>query len=320
MKRFDSLLDQPHSRRRVLGYGAAGAGLALLPWQLGLAGEMAPEDGDKAMTERAIPSSGEMLPVMGLGTSGAFATTDPNKLDALRVVMKDFLDMGGTLIDTSPTYGNAEQNIGEIAARAGVREVLFMATKVHARSQQKGIEQMAESTKKLGAPIDLMQVHNFVDLDTQWRTLEQMKEEGAVRYIGITHYQATAFDQLKHELVARRPDFAQFNYSIMTPDAERGLFPLVADHGIGVIANRPFDDGLFFRKVKDKPLPDYAKEFDCSSWAQFALKYVLAEPLVNVVIPATGNPKHLRDNMAAGYGQLPDEDLRQRMRETLASL
>lgn len=321
MNRSDSILAKTVTRRRILGYGAAGAGLAMLPWQSVVAdADGAPKADAQQMLTRAIPSSGEKLPVVGLGTSGAFSTTSAEERERLREVMSEFVAMGGTLVDTAPTYGNAEHNVAEIAEKTGVREDLFMATKVHARGQQAGIDQMAESARTLGEPIDLMQVHNVIDLDTQWRTLEQMKEAGDVRYTGITHYQVTAFDKLKHELVARRPDFAQFNYSIMTPDAERGLFPLVADHGIGVIVNRPFDDGLFFRKVKNKPLPDYAKEFDCTSWAQFALKYVLAEPLVNVVIPATGNPEHLRENMAAGCGKLPDRDLRQRMRKTLANL
>jgi len=320
MKRFDALLHKPLGRRRVLGYGAAGAGLAMLPWQLGLAAKMDAEAGEKAMIERAIPASGEMLPVMGLGSSGAFSTTRSNALEALRTVMTDFVAMGGALVDTSPTYGNAEANIARIAGQTGVRDDLFMATKVHEQGQRRGIEQMADSSEKLGAPIDLMQVHNFVDLDTQWRTLEQMKDKGRVRYIGITHYQTSAFGKLEHELITRQPDFGQFNYSIMTRDAEQRLLPLAADHGIAVIVNRPFNNGRFFSKVKHKPLPDYAKEFDCNSWAQFALKYVLAEPAVTAVIPATANPEHLRDNMHAGYGKLPDADLRKRMRETVASL
>lgn len=320
MNRIDALLDKPVSRRHLLAGASAGAGLAVLPWQVARAAELNPEAADKAMRRRAIPASGEMLPVVGMGSSGSFATRSEDSLADLRQVMTDFVAMGGTLIDTSPTYGNAQTNIGRIARRTGVRDALFMATKVHTRGKQAGRAQMAASAEALGAPIDLMQVHNLVDLDTQWRNLEQLKAAGTVRHIGITHYLTRAFGELEHQMVAKDLDFVQFNYSIMTPDAEKRLLPLAADHGIAVLVNRPFNDGRFFNAVRGRQLPDYAQAFDCHSWAQFALKYVLAEPAVTAVIPATADPEHLRDNMHAGYGKLPDADLRKRMRRTLAAL
>lgn len=320
MNRSDALLDKTLTRRRVLGYGAAGAGLAMLPWQAGFAAKINPKAADQAMIERAIPASGETVPVMGLGSSGSFERLSPGAAANLRTVMKDFVGMGGTLVDTSPSYGNAETNIGEIARDTGVREQLFMATKARKTSRAQTLDQFRASIDALGKPIDLLQIHNFIGLENQWSTLKQLKEEGRVRYIGITHYRTSAFDELEQQMASKAMDFVQFNYSIMTPDAEERLLPLAADHGIAVLVNRAFNDGQFFRAVKDKKLPDYAEDFDCFSWAQFALKYVLANETVTAVIPATGDPEHLRDNMHAGYGTLPDADLRKRMRRTIAEL
>ncbi|MES1925643.1 aldo/keto reductase [Salinisphaera sp. T31B1] len=307
------------SRRRVLQYGAAGLGLAALPWPLGAA-EIDPEAARQSMRQRAIPSSGESVPVIGMGSSGSFSTRSQDTLADLRTVMEHFVAMGGTLVDTSPTYGNAETNIGNIARETGLRDRLFMATKVHIDGRQAGIDQMAESERALGSPIDLMQIHNFIDLETQWQTMKQMKTDGHVRYIGITHYLTSAFEELEHQMSTKDLDFVQFNYSIMTPDAEKRLLPLAADRGIAVLVNRAYNDGRFFSQVKGHDLPDYAKEFDCFSWGQFALKYVLAEEAVTAVIPATSDPEHLADNMHAGYGKLPDTAMRKRMRQTLASL
>jgi aryl-alcohol dehydrogenase-like predicted oxidoreductase len=320
MNRSDLILDKSFTRRRVLGYGAAGAGLAAMPWQVSLAAQIDAAGGDRAMRTRAIPASGEQIPVIGMGSSGSFATRSESTLADLATVMKEFVAMGGTLVDTSPSYGNAETNIGNIARETGVREQLFMATKVRKRSRERTLEQFRASIDELGEPIDLLQIHNFIGLDNQWATLQQLKEEGRVRYIGITHYLTSAFDELEHQMATKDLDFVQFNYSIMTPDAEKRLLPLAADHGIAVLVNRAFNDGRIFGETKGKELPDFAKEFDCFSWAQFALKYVLANETVTAVIPATSDPEHLRDNMHAGYGKLPDADMRKRMRQTMRAL
>lgn len=309
-----------HSRRRVLGLGAAAAGCSLLPGPLALAAEETGGHESAGMRKRSIPGTGEMLPVMGLGSSGAFEGREESKLDALRAVMEEFVEMGGTVLDTSPSYGNAEANIGRLARETGVRDALFMATKVRSRSKEAGIEQIARSAELLGEPIDLMQIHNFIGLETQWNLLRTMRGEGRLRYIGLTHFRTSAFEELEQEMQSKDMDFVQFNYSIMTPEAEERLLPLAADRGIAVIVNRAFNDGRFFQQVRNASLPDYTAEFDCTSWAQFALKYVLSHPAVTVVIPATSKPEHLVDNMQAGYGALPDEDLRKRMRETMASL
>jgi len=320
MKRSGSILDNPFSRRRLLGTGVAGAGLAVLPWQTALAAQLAPDAAEKAMIKRAIPSTGEMVPVMGMGSSGSFERLSSSSLEELRTVMKEFVAMGGTLVDTSPFYGNAETNIGEIARHTGVRDQLFMATKVRKTRQEQTLEQFRTSIDALGKPIDLLQIHNFIGLENQWTTLQQLKEEGRVRYIGITHYLTSAFDELEHQMASKDMDFVQFNYSVMTPDAEERLLPLAADRGIAVLVNRAFNDGQIFGATKGKELPGYAREFDCFSWAQFALKYVLANEAVTVAIPATSDPEHLRDNMHAGYGKLPDRAMQKRMRETIASL
>ena len=320
MNRSDSILDKPLTRRRVLGTGVAGAGLAMLPWQAALAAEMDPQAADKAMIKRAIPVSGEKVPAMGMGSSGSYERLSSSSAEELRTVMKEFVAMGGTLVDTSPSYGNAETNIGNIARETGVREQLFMATKVRKTSREATLDQFRASIDALGEPIDLLQIHNLIGLDNQWATLRQLKEEGRVRYIGITHYLTSAFDELEHQMATKELDFVQFNYSIMTPDAEERLLPMAADHGIAVLVNRAFNDGRIFSETKGQALPEYAKEFDCFSWAQFALKYVLANETVTSVIPATSDPEHLRDNMHAGYGKLPDASQRKRMRETIAAL
>ena len=307
------------TRRRALQYGVAGAGLAMLPWQFALA-EMTPSKARQARRKRAIPSTGEMLPVIGMGSSGSFETSDQGALDDLATVMKNFVALGGTLVDTSPSYGNAEANIGRIARETGVRDELFMATKVRKRDEAATREQFQTSVEQLGKPIDLLQIHNFIGLESQWATMEQLKADGQVRYIGITHYLTSAFDELERQMSTKDMDFVQFNYSIMTPEAEKRLLPLAADRGIAVLINRAYEDGRFFSQIKGKELPEYAKEFDCFSWGQFALKYVLANEAVNAVIPATGDPEHLADNMHAGFGALPDKTMQKRMRETIASL
>ncbi len=256
------------TRRDTLKLGAAGLTLAALPWTFARGQGAAAEQ----MRMRPIPATGQTIPVMGMGSSGSYATRDPETLADLTKIMRLFVEMGGRVIDTSPTYGNAETNIGNIARETGLRGELFMATKVHETGREAGIEQMQRSIELLDEPIDLMQVHNLIDLDTQWATLKRWKAEGRVRHIGITHYLTRAFDELANHMAEKDMDFVQFNYSIMTPEAEQRLLPLARDRGIAVVVNRAFNDGRFFSATRDQPLPDYAAEFDCKSWAQFALK------------------------------------------------
>ncbi len=273
-----------------------------------------------SILKRSIPSTGETIPAVGLGTSDEFESTGQN-LDPLRQVLRRFADLGGTLVDTAPIYGDAETIIGQLVNELGLTDKLFLATKVRIRGKQAGLEQMEQSQQLLmKKPLDLIQVHSLVDVETQLVNLRQWKEEGRVRYIGITHSRVSAFAELERLMRTETLDFVQLNYSFTEPDAEQRLLPLAADKGIAVLANRPFQNGQMFRRVKGKPLPPWATDFDCHSWAQFSLKYILAHPAVTCVIPATSNPDHLVDNMGAGLGRLPDEHTRQRMREYVVSL
>ena len=273
------------------------------------------------MITRAIPISGEKLPVIGLGTSDEFSVLPGEDLGPLREVLRQLLALGGTLVDTAPAYGNAEEIIGGLVAELGIAKQLFIATKVRTYGREAGLEQMLASERLLRKrPLDLLQVHSLVDVDTQLKNLRAWKEAGRVRYIGVTHSRTSAFGDLERLLRSEKLDFVQLNYSPTEPDAEKRLLPFAAEKGVAVIVNRPFENGAYFRKVKGKRLPDWAADLDCTSWAQFSLKYIISHPAVTCVIPATSNPRHLVDNMNAGMGRLPDEPARRRMRELAASL
>ena len=261
---------------------------------------------------RRIPSTGEALPAIGLGTSGPFEVGTEEKARApLREVLKGFFDGGATLIDTSPMYSRAEEVLGDLLT-ADQQSKAFIATKVWtpgvgSAAEQKGIEQMQRSMSLLKhKPIDLMQVHNLVDVDVHLKTLRRWKDEGKVRYAGITHYTTSSYPDLIDIIAREKLDFVQFNYSVTTRQAEKRLLPLCADKGVAVIVNRAFEDGDLFNQVKGKPLPAWAAEFGATSWAQVFLKFVLAHPAVTCVIPATGKLRNLVDNLGAGMGTLPD--------------
>jgi diketogulonate reductase-like aldo/keto reductase len=271
-----------------------------------------------AMITRPIPSSGEALPVIGLGTSQTF---DVGGGDAdrqpLREVLRLMLDGGGKIIDTSPMYGRAEAVTGDLVAETRVRPRVFLATKVWTSGRQSGQAQMRRSAELLrGEIIDLMQIHNLLDWRTHLATLRAMKAEGKIRYIGITHYTTGSLGELAR-ILASEPgiDFVQCAYSLGTRAAESALFPVAAERKVAVIVNRPFEDGGMFRRVRGRALPEWAGEFDCASWAQLFLKYIIAEPAVTCAIPATGNPKHMEDDLKAGIGRLPDAKQRQQIRQ-----
>jgi len=276
----------------------------------------------RAMLTRVIPSSGEKLPVIGLGTWQAFdvdLTADTRR--QLENVLSRFVKLGGRVIDSSPMYGRAEQVIGELTSSLGIREKLFLATKVWTRGKQNGIESMERSLRLFRANrIDLMQVHNLVDVNTQLVTLREWKQQGRIRYTGITHYESGALSDVEKLIRSEKFDFLQINYSLMEPDAEERVLPLAQERGVAVIANRPFGAGNLFDKVRSKPLPEWASEFDCHSWAQFFLKWIVANPAINCPIPATDKPRHLEDNVQGGIGRLPDAKMRRRMVELVSSL
>ena len=269
------------------------------------------------MLTRAIPSSGEKLPVIGLGTWHVFdVDLTPDNRRQLGDVLSLFVKLGGRVIDSSPMYGRAEEVIGELTAALGIRDKLFLATKVWTRGKENGIESMERSMALLRAKrIDLMQVHNLVDVETQLATLREWKAHGRIRYMGVTHYKARAFAEVEKIMRSEKLDFLQINYSLMEREAEERILPLAQDRGIAVIVNRPFGGGDLFSRTRSKPLPDWAAEFDCRSWAQFFLKWIVAHSAVTCAIPATNKPRHLEDNMGGGIGRLPDAKMRQRMVE-----
>lgn len=265
--------------------------------------------------QRTIPSSGEKLPAVGLGTWQTFDVgVSPNDLAPLKEVLTRFVQLGGKVIDSSPMYGRAETVLGDLTSELKLRDSLFLATKVWTTGRQAGIASMERSCARLQTKrLDLMQVHNLVDLETQLATMRAWKEEGRIRYLGITHYLDSAFPAVEKILRREQLDFLQINYSIVDRAADERLLPLARDRGAAVLINRPFASGDLFTRVRATPLPDWAVEFDCKSWAQFLLKWILANESVTCAIPATGNVRHLEDNMAAGTGRLPDAKMRQRM-------
>ena len=278
--------------------------------------------GTFTVTKRPIPRTGELLPVVGLGTYQSFDVGNGvGERESLKEVLRLFVQHGGALVDSSPMYGSSESVVGDLAAVLGITGRLFMATKVWTSGRDAGIRQMEESMRRMKvARMDLMQIHNLLDWATHLKTLQGWKAAGRIRYIGITHYHSGAYGDLERLMKSREFDFVQFNYSMAEREAEARLLPACLDSGTAVIVNRPFSQGSLFPGVKGKPLPGWAAEFDCASWAQFFLKYLLAHPAVTCVIPGTNRADHMKDNAKAGMGRLPDAAMRRRMAEYLARL
>ncbi len=274
------------------------------------------------LLERRIPKTGEALPAVGLGTWQVFDVAgDAKELAQAKETLKVFVEMGGRVIDSSPMYGSSEQVTGQLAADLGVAAKLFVATKVWTSGKQAGVRQMEDSMRKLRVErLDLMQVHNLVDVQTHLATLRDWKAAGRLRYLGITHYHAGAHADLERLVKKGDIDFVQVNYSLAEPEAERRLLGAAADSGTAVIVNRPFAEGAMFGRVKGKALPEWAKDAGCASWAHLFLKWILAARAVTCVIPGTRNPRHVADNLGALSGPLPDAALRRRMAEHFDSL
>ncbi len=266
---------------------------------------------------RKIPSTGEELPAIGLGTWQVFdAGNDSAARAPLREVLAAFAKAGGKMIDSSPMYGSAESVAGDLVAELGLRDRLFVATKVWTSGREDGIRQMETSFKRLKVKqMDLMQIHNLLDVAVHTRTLLDWKAKGRIRYLGITHYTSSAYAEVEKWLKAERYDFLQINYSLAERESEKRLLPYARERKIAVIANRPFAEGAMFRRVRGKPLPAWAAEIGAASWAQYFLKWIVGHPAVTCVIPGTGKPEHVADNVAAGFGALPDEAMRKRMAE-----
>lgn len=303
-------MEQDHfgrQRRRFLG-SLAGLGAATLLGP-GLAAA-APQ-----AIRKPIPSSGEPLPVIGMGTWLTFDVGDNARARAVRTqVLQAFFDHGGALIDSSPMYGSSQEVIGHGLAQVRNREALFSATKVWIYGRSLGIRQMEDARRLWGVPrFDLMQVHNLLDWETHLETLKAWKADGRVRYIGLTTSHGRRHDDMARLMKAEPLDFVQLTYNVLDREAERRLLPLAAERGIAVIVNRPFQRGALFSRVRGSPLPPWAAEFDCSNWAQYLLKFIVSHPVVTCAIPATSKVDHMLENMGAGFGRLPDPALRRRM-------
>ncbi len=271
-------------------------------------------DSEKMIT-RPIPSSNEKLPIVGLGT---WQTFDVGKSESERTplekVLNILLEKGGKLIDSSPMYGKSESVVGDLATELKITQKLFMATKVWTTGKQAGIDQMNQSIDRMNKqPMDLMQIHNLLDWKTHLSTIRDWKEKEKIRYLGITHYTDSAYDQMIKIIQSEKIDFIQIDYSIDNTNANNKLLPLAQDKGIAVLINRPYNGGSLFRKIKGKKLPPWAKELNINSWGQYFLKYILGNEAVTCVIPGTAKPEHILDNLGAGFGRLPSSSEQKNM-------
>jgi diketogulonate reductase-like aldo/keto reductase len=277
--------------------------------------------GTLPLIQRPIPSSGELLPVMGMGTSRTFDTAgDAESLAKLTAVLQVFFDGGGKVIDSSPMYGNAETRVGDVLRAMQSPPPLFAATKVWTSGAERGIAQMEESARRMQVKVfDLIAVHNLKDWKAQLATLKRWKAEGKVRYIGITTSHGRNHEELLEVMRGEPLDFVQFSYNIEDRRAEEALLPLAQDRGIATMINRPYEQGALFGKSRDHALPELAGELDCSSWAQFYLKFILGHPAVTCIIPATDSTEHMADNMRANFGRVPDAAQREEMLRIFAT-
>jgi diketogulonate reductase-like aldo/keto reductase len=277
---------------------------------------------EKKIMTRKIPSTGEEIPAIGLGTWQVFdAGSNAAARAPLREVIAAFARAGGKVIDSSPMYGSAESVAGDLVAGLGLRERLFIATKVWTRGRAEGIAEMERSFQRLRVTtMDLMQIHNLLDAEVHTKTLNDMKAKGRIRYTGITHYTSSAYAEVEKWLKKEKYDFLQINYSLAERESDRKILEICKDRNIAVIANRPFAEGAMFRRVRGKPLPPWAAEIGVASWAQYFLKWIVAHPAITCAIPGTGKPEHIADNVAAGFGRLPEEKMRKQMAEYYDSL
>ncbi|MGB5525885.1 MAG: aldo/keto reductase [Gemmatimonadota bacterium] len=307
------------SRRDLLKIGAGASAAVALGVRPGFGrGPSVPLD----LILRPIPSTGEKIPVVGIGTSRRYDVgASAAERDPLRETLSVFRELGGTLIDTAPSYGNAEVVVGDLVSELGFRDDLFFATKVRTEGREEGNAEIARSFERLRTDrFDLLQVHNLVDTETQLATLREMKDAGTIRYLGITTSSGRQYAQFADVMRREELDFIQVNYSLASRDAADVILPLAADRGMAVLVNVPFGRGRLFDAVGERPLPDWAGEFDCESWGQFFLKYIVGHPAVTCVIPGTAKPHYATDNMGAAMGRLPDAAMRAKMEEFFDSL
>ena len=304
------------SRREILKmYGLGSLGLAASPTLVSFSKT-------QKMSTRSIPSSGEQLPIVGVGTWQTFDVGDSAKdLVILRQVLDEMKKFGGKVIDSSPMYGSSEAVVGNLTHDPEFESSFFYATKVWTSGRAAGIDQMNASFKKMQrTTMDLMQIHNLVDWQTHIKTLKKWKEEGKIRYWGLTHYLDSAHETLEKIILQEKPDFVQFNYSIRSRNAEKSLFETCQRNKTATLINQPYESGRLFGLVNGKKLPDWCKAYEINSWAQYFLKFIVSHEAVNCVIPGTSKPHHAIDNMGAGLGSLPDAKGREKMYTHLKSL
>jgi len=303
------------SRRELLKAGI-GVGASIFLPSASLLAQAAP------LMQRKIPSTGESLPIIGIGTARRYeAVTTEAERAPLREVLRQFKEMGGRVIDTAPSYGTAEMVVGDLVTELKIRESLFIATKLGAHGRDAGIEQLEQSFKHLRTPrIDLIAVHNLQDTQTQLRTLRQWKQAGRIRYVGITTSFERQHAEFEQTMKAEALDFIQVDYAPDNRKADQRILPLAADRGMGVMINLPFGRGRLFTAVQGRSLPPWVREFDCTSWAQFFLKYIVSHPAVTCTVPGTAKSEYLVDNLGAARGRLPDAAMRRRMESFIDGL
>lgn len=300
------------TRRTFLAAGSALGVLAQLPAS-SLAAELMPR--------RRIPGTDESLPIIGLGSSKPVSQIAERGPGPITDVLRALVEGGGSVVDTWPRNPANDAVFGEVINLPDLRSELFVASKIDRPGKEAGLQQFRDTLELYQRDeLDLLQVFSLTDLDTHWNTLRQLKDEGKVRYIGVTVSSESLYDELAAFAGREQPDFVQINFSITERASEARMLPMLADRGIGVIINRPFMNGDYFGRLGDRPLPGWAAEFDCESWAQFSLKYILPNPAVTCVLTETSNPSHMAENARAALGEMPDEALRQRMREFIAGV
>ncbi|WP_282136660.1 aldo/keto reductase [Seonamhaeicola maritimus] len=310
------MINKEYNRRDVLKLsGLAGLGMALSPL-------LSSFNFKDEILLRKIPSSNQILPVIGLGTWQTFDVgSSLSKRTLLIKVLAEMNTLKGTVIDSSPMYGTSESVVGDLTQGSDFKDNFFYATKVWTKGKDEGIGQMQNSFKRMKREqMDLMQIHNLVDWKIHVKTLRDWKEQGKIKYWGITHYTDDSHAQLEQVIKAEKPDFVQFNYSILSRHAEKSLFETVDKYNTATLINRPFETGRLFRATKGKEIPTWAKDYNINSWGQFFLKFILSNELVTCIIPGTSKPHHMIDNMMAGYGKMPDQKGRETMYNYIKSL
>ena len=275
--------------------------------------------GQQPLPTRMIPGTDESLPVIGLGSSKPVLEIPTEGTEPVAAVIRMLLEHGGRLVDTSPRTPDIDAEFGRVLAEPDIRDGIFLATKINTPSEETGIQQLEQTERLFGRrTIDLVQVESLRGLQFHWPKLQEMKDSGAARYIGVTVSSYRNFDRLEAFMRTGSPDFVHVNYSVIETRAEERILPLAQDLGMGVIINRPFMNGMYFGQVSDRELPPWTADFDCVSWAQFSLKYILAHPAVTCVLTETTNPEHMEENIQAGFGRVPDLTTKQRMREVFS--